>query len=206
MTLPMMWPAFLNETNGYILVLFVFSVLFIYLVMSFYHRLDRKKEEELQRMQELANSVRERMRAKDGEIEALKDEFAADYKTQFETIGTLIEQAMGPKSEQRKQEGLLAAAQQAVGKFTDPAKQREREERIDRRAEGVMTHLREDFPNFKEQDFQLLSFVIIGFDATLISIILDINPGTFYTRKSRLRDRIYTSGSAHIEQYRRWIG
>ena len=47
MTLPMMWPAFLNETNGYILVLFVFSVLFIYLVMSFYHRLDRKKEEEL---------------------------------------------------------------------------------------------------------------------------------------------------------------
>ena len=69
-----------------------------------------------------------------------------------------------------------------------------------------MAHLREDFPSLKEQDFQLLSFVIIGFDATIISIILDITPGTFYTRKSRLRGRIYSSGSGHLDQYRRWIG
>ena len=193
-------------TNSYIIILFVFSVLFIYLVMSFYHQLDKKKDEDLLRMQELADRIQEQLREKDSEIEALKNEFASTYKTQFETIGSLIEQALGPKSEQKRQEDLLAAAHKAVEDFTDPSRQQEREEQINFRTDNIMAHLREDFPSFKEQDFQLLSFVIIGFDATLISIILDITPGTFYTRKSRLRDRIYSSGSGHLDQYRRWIG
>ncbi|MBR5432429.1 MAG: hypothetical protein IK119_08660 [Bacteroidales bacterium] len=174
--------------------------------MSFYHQLDKKKDEDLLRMQELADRIQEQLREKDSEIEALKNEFASTYKTQFETIGSLIEQALGPKSEQKRQEDLLAAAHKAVEDFTDPARQQEREEQINLRTDNIMAHLREDFPSLKEQDFQLLSFVIIGFDATIISIILDITPGTFYTRKSRLRGRIYSSGSGHLDQYRRWIG
>ncbi|MBO5193421.1 MAG: hypothetical protein J6B62_00850 [Bacteroidales bacterium] len=65
-----------------------------------------------------------------------------------------------------------------------------------------MSKLRHDFPSFKEDDYRLLSYMIVGFEAKTIATLMDITPGSVYTRKSRLKDKILSTSTENAELYR----
>jgi len=68
-----------------------------------------------------------------------------------------------------------------------------------------MKHLRQDFPRLKEKDFLFFAYMIIGFDVTQISIVLNMSIGSVYTKRFRLREKISGADSPHKEQYCRWL-
>ena len=59
--------------------------------------------------------------------------------------------------------------------------------------DGVMAKLRTGCPELKENDFVFLSYVIAGFDTSLISKIMDMSKDGVRTRKSRLLKKIKSS-------------
>lgn len=65
-----------------------------------------------------------------------------------------------------------------------------------------MIKLRTDFPKFKEDDFRLLSYVIAGFEAKTIATLMDVTPGSVYTRKSRMKDKILSASTENVKLYR----
>ena len=70
-----------------------------------------------------------------------------------------------------------------------------------------MKHFREDFPDYKEEDYRFLTYLIIGFDATIISIICNIpTQAAVYMKKSRIKNRIRNSTSDFKEHYLEMIG
>ena len=54
-----------------------------------------------------------------------------------------------------------------------------------------ISHLMEDIPDLKDVDIQLFCYLVIGYDASLISLLMGIdNLNTVYSRKNRLIGRI----------------
>lgn len=67
--------------------------------------------------------------------------------------------------------------------------------------DNIMLKLRNDIPDIKESDYQLICYIIIGFTNRFISVLLDDNPHNISTRKSRLRIKICNSDSINRELF-----
>lgn len=77
----------------------------------------------------------------------------------------------------------------------------ELEQIVDLAHDGVMQHLRADFPGMKESDRRLLCYIFGGFSPQVISLFMEESVANIYARKSRIKARIKSSESAHREQF-----
>lgn len=76
------------------------------------------------------------------------------------------------------------------------------EEMIDSGLDNIMQKLRADMKTFTENDFILISYVIAGFDASLIARLMDINKKDVYSRKHRLTARILKAATENSGLYK----
>ena len=67
--------------------------------------------------------------------------------------------------------------------------------------DGIMSNLRTELPKLKEMDCSIFSLLVIGFDVTTISHILDVSMNTIYIRKSRIKQYINNLNPAHQSQF-----
>ena len=68
-----------------------------------------------------------------------------------------------------------------------------------------MTSLRRNVNRLKDDDYQFLVFLILGFDATLICMITGMSSSNYYTRKSRLKEKILSADTPDVSLYQQWI-
>ena len=74
---------------------------------------------------------------------------------------------------------------------------------IDDSLEGAVSGLKEDLPDLGEEDIRLFCYLVVGFDAPLISSLMGIdNMNTVYSRRNRLRGKIK---SLHTSKARRYL-
>ena len=59
--------------------------------------------------------------------------------------------------------------------------------------DNLMEKMRTQLPHFREVDFQLLSYIIVGFSNRAMSVFLDIKIDNLYNRIYRLKERIAVS-------------
>lgn len=139
----------------------------------------------------------------ENKLSRLRTEYAKLYQSQFTEIGRVLDYChRGDKADmaaRRYGEKVRTILQE----ITDNGKgQKMFEDRIDKDLGGVMHFLRQDFPDFKESDFRLLSFLIVGFDATTRAILLDESINNMRVKKSRIVKKILDSQSEHRDLYR----
>lgn len=72
---------------------------------------------------------------------------------------------------------------------------------LDKDLDGIMTHIRTEMPRLKELDYSIFSYLIVGFDATTISRLLDISVNNIYAHKRRLRIKIEERKPEHADQF-----
>ena len=89
--------------------------------------------------------------------------------------------------------------------FLSHEKQKERERIINDKTDHLLDKLRTEFPNLSEKDIQFLSFLLLGFDSSLISMILNVSQNSLYVRKSRLKEKILIEGSPNYHLYKVWL-
>lgn len=91
--------------------------------------------------------------------------------------------------------------------FTNDYTNREKfEAMLDADLDNIMSNLRLEMPSLKEKDYVIFSFLVIGFDVTTISNLLNITANTIYIRKSRIRHQIDEHNPAHKRQFIEAIG
>ena len=66
----------------------------------------------------------------------------------------------------------------------------ELEEIINECRNDIMKRMREQLKSFKEQDFQLISYIIAGFSYQAISVFMGVKVENLYKRMYRLKERI----------------
>ena len=135
---------------------------------------------------------------------SLRSSFAKMYQSQFDTIARLLENRKDavPNFDAAKEQ--YAARVSAV--LSDIRKgekgQKEFERLINSELDGIMTKLRTDYSNFKESDFRVLSYLVVGFDATTRSFILGGTANNMRVMKNRLLTYIKNHPTENEELYK----
>ncbi len=188
------------QKRTYMIISFILILLFVFAVVY------RKKESKrnLQRLTTLAEDLKKRIDSKTEENEQLKEKLRDSYQGQFRRLGELVETVHLAKSDSEKG-SLGRKVYEITREISSPSAQKELEAKLNSEIDNIMKHLRQDFPRLKEKDFLFFAYMIIGFDVTQISIVLNMSIGSVYTKRFRLREKISGADSPHKEQYCRWL-
>ena len=74
-------------------------------------------------------------------------------------------------------------------------------EYVDEKSGGLYSSFKKDLFNLSGDNQRLFLYVMLGFSARTISVILDQNVDMVYNKKSRLKSKILKSGVPYIEKY-----
>lgn len=119
----------------------------------------------------------------------------------FNTLDRLCEQYYIYEGTENLQPKILKEVKAIVDELrSDPAVQKSLEQSLNERYDGVMKTLREEFPNWKNEDYLLFMFSAAGFSSTTISTLLEKDKPYVYNRLYRIKERIKQSGTTHRAQ------
>lgn len=79
------------------------------------------------------------------------------------------------------------------------------EARINRDADNIIAKIREDYPRYSQDDIRLICYIVAGFDATTISVLMNITGENARVRKHRIRGRLLRDTGENAELYRIWL-
>ena len=149
------------------------------------------------------NEIRRQLgESKREDYPALKKKYMSLYKSKFELIGELCEQYIYSQDLVNAEKSIYKKVVSLVDDFTSDYTNKEKfEAMLNEDLDNIMSNLRAEMPSLKEKDYMIFSFLVIGFDVTTISILLNITPNTIYIRKSRIKHQIMEQGPIHKEQF-----
>lgn len=165
----------------------------------------RKREEEKEQYLKYADEIHRQLeKAKNNGYPELKRKFIALYQSRFETIGALYEQYSLFHGKKNEEKAIYDKVVALVDEFRSNYQNIEEfESVIDCDLDGIMSDLRHDMPDFKETDFAIFRFLLIGFDVTVISHLLNISMNAIYIRKSRMKKHIDMVSPVRKDEYLR---
>lgn len=178
----------------------MFLLSLLYILIHIYIRRQRViKEKYLAYINEINRQLQE---SKKDDYPALKQKYLSLYRSKFETIGALCEQYSTSHDLVNAESSIYRKVISLVDDFKNDYQNKDKfEAMLDEDLDGIMSNLRTELPKLKEMDCSIFSLLVIGFDVTTISHILDVSMNTIYIRKSRIRQYINNLSPAHQSQF-----
>ena len=178
----------------------MFALLIVAMVIVWYvKKQDAIKEQYLTYINEIRHQLEE---SKKDDYPALKKKYLSLYKSKFEIIGELCEQYIYSQGLVNAEKSIYRKVVSLVDDFTNDYSNKEKfDAMLDEDLDNVMTNLRAEMPFLKDKDYMIFSFLVIGFDVTTISNLLNITPNTVYIRKSRIKHQILEQNPTHKDQF-----
>lgn len=191
-----------TRTIGMIIII-VITILIFFIMYLLINKYTIKQNEEREKLIEYAEEIKRQLNeAQKNDFSELKKKYLALYKTRFETIGTLYDQYMMVNGRTDIESIIFRKVESLIKEINNDSVNRAAlESMLDEDLDMIMTHLRQEMPKFKEIDYAIFCYHIIGFDATTISRLLNITVGNVYTHKHRIRTRIEEKNPEHASQF-----
>lgn len=184
---------------------FLLFMAVLFLITKYYWQRDQQKEAYIQDLIRAQSSLQQHFKEQDETIRSLRTQCAQHYRRQFQDIADGIEHTLLTKNTTKANAFYQEKMSNAIAFFSSPETSKEREEFINEKTDGLLRNLRKDCPTINETDINLLCYMAMGFDATLISLITGMSTGSYYTRKSRIKERILSEDNPRKEYYRTWF-
>jgi hypothetical protein len=173
-------------------------VIFVCIIL-YIRRQEEGREKYLAYINEINRQLQE---SKRDDYPALKKKYLSLYRSKFETIGALCEQYSTSHDLVNAESSVYRKVTSLVDDFRNDYQNKEKfEAMLDQDLDGIMSNLRAELPKLKEMDYSIFSLLVIGFDVTTISHILDVSMNTIYIRKSRIKQHINKLNPAHQSQF-----
>lgn len=139
-------------------------------------------------------------------ISAMSEQVNRLYSTQYNLINDIYDEYFTEgKPDDNVKLHVYNRINDILLQMRDRKKTMELQASLDRYCGNVISHLREDFPELKHDDFTFLSLLIAGLAPKAVCMICNITTGNFYMKRRRLRQKIEQSGSAHIPLYLKYL-
>ena len=184
-------------------IVILLSLFLIFAVFVFIKLYIRRQEEVREKYLAYINEInRQLQESKKDDYPALKQKYLSLYRSKFETIGELCEQYSTSHDLVNAESSVYRKVVSLVDDFKNDYQNKEKfEAMLDEDLDGIMSNLRTELPKLKEMDCSIFSLLVIGFDVTTISHILDVSMNTIYIRKSRIKQYINNLNPAHQSQF-----
>lgn len=191
-----------TRTMGLIGVI-VIAVLVVIIICLILNKYLTKQKEEKEKLLEYSEEIRRQLsEAEKNDYPALKRKYLSLYKTRFETIGSLSEQYIQAEGRSDIESLMFKKVVTLIKEIKNDSTNRAKfEAMLDEDLDMIMTNLRKEMPKFSETDFAIFSYLVVGFDATTISRLLDISVNNIYVHKHRIRTRIEERHPEHASQF-----
>lgn len=212
----------IKQTSILVLSVTVISILVLLLLLLLFQKRRRKLESEKDMLIRLCdesnrmleniriqeeNAIKEvsdKLRTTEDRLLKLRTSYARMYQSQLKSIGQILDYDYSNAKQQIEiykskysewVESILNSLRY------DQRNQKEFEKIINSELDNIMAKLRTDYPTFKEDDFRLLSYAIVGFDSTTCATLLDWPENRVRVYKTRLTQKIQTMNSDNIDLY-----
>ena len=192
-----------TRTIGLIAIIILTTLLSI-IIFLLIIRYVKKQQEEKDRLLEYAEEIKRQLNdaEQNNDFSELKRKYLSLYKSRFETIGTLTDQYYQSEGRTDFESLMFKKVTSLINEVKNDSKNRKVfEAMLDNDLDGIMTNIRNEMPKLKELDFSIFSYLIVGFDATTISRLLDISVNNIYAHKRRLRIKIEERNPEHAAQF-----
>ena len=141
-------------------------------------------------------------------ISSLQQSYIQLFKGQFSTIADLCRTYLRTKrnGENFSKDQIYRKVKDILEYISDDMNRHAQfEAQIDKRLDNIISHLKADLGEMSQLDERFLCYTIVGFDSRTIATLLGLSLANVYTKKSRLKDRIYELDSPYKEFYVRVI-
>ena len=193
--------------NLSIVILIITAVSVVSVLVWIFTRRIRIQSEEKEKYIKYAEEIRRQLEASQNEnYPDLKRKYLEIYKSRFEMIASLYEEYVLYHGKKNAEHAVYAKVSEMIDGFIndqDAAKQLESV--LDESLDGLISMLRKDVPNLKEKDYAIFCFMVIGFDVTTISHLLDTSMNSIYIRKSRMKQHIEEADPENKDIYLQFL-
>lgn len=176
-----------------------FLLILLLIALVFIQYMDRKRKSALmeaniaslsKEMSVSISTLTEEINARETMLEGMRKQNIILLRERFDVIHELCSDFYSP-SRANKKDAIYKTVEKEVNKFgTDVKAQRALQMFLDEKMDNVISRMREALPKHNEADFAFISYLIMGFDAKTISLLLGMQVDTVYTKKNRLRREI----------------
>ena len=192
-----------NRTLSLISVIII-SILSIVVIISFITRYIRKQREEKDSYIRYADEVSRQLhllRSEADSLPVLKRKYLELYKSKFEDLRILCDNYLQYKDRTDAERRMYGKVVSMINELrNDAGHNAELEMMLNADLDNIITNIRSEI-KMKEIDYSIYCYLVIGFDATTISRLLDVSVNTIYIRKSRIKAAIENSMAEHKGQF-----
>lgn len=167
--------------------------------------MNRAKQEKEERDKNIFDlkSLNEREQDK---IKELRDMYVTLYQKRFCEIGKYYDAASSHRLESIKEKAyhdVISSTQTLFGEIASGSEgQKKFEARINADLDDIVSKIRSDFPKLKDDDIRFICYLIVGFDTSTISFLMDISKENVRVKKHRLREKLNGYSGPNENLYR----
>lgn len=154
---------------------------------------NRAKQEKEERDKDIFDLKSRNERERD-KIKELRDMYVSLYQKRFSEIGKYYDAASSHRLESIKEKAYHDVISSTQALFEEIASgsegQKKFEARINADLDDIVSKIRSDFPKLKDDDIRFICYLIVGFDTSTISFLMDISKENVRVKKHRLREKL----------------
>lgn len=154
---------------------------------------NRAKQEKEERDKDIFDLKSRNERERD-KIKELRDMYVSLYQKRFYEIGKYYDAASSHRLESIKEKAnhdVISSTQALFEEIASGSEgQKKFEARINADLDDIVSKIRSDFPKLKDDDIRFICYLIVGFDTSTISFLMDISKENVRVKKHRLREKL----------------
>ena len=154
---------------------------------------NRAKQEKEERDKDIFDLKSRNERERD-KINELRDMYVSLYQKRFSELGKNDDDASSHRLESIKEKAYHDVISSTQALFEEIASgsegQKKFEARINADLDDIVSKIRSDFPKLKDDDIRFICYLIVGFDTSTISFLMDISKENVRVKKHRLREKL----------------
>lgn len=154
---------------------------------------NRANEEKSEREKDILD-LKSRNEREQDKIKDLREMYVALYQKRFSEIGKYYDAASSHRLESIKEKAYHDVISSTQALFEEIASgsegQKKFEARINADLDDIVSKIRSDFPKLKDDDIRFICYLIVGFDTSTISFLMDISKGNVRVKEHRLREKL----------------
>lgn len=154
---------------------------------------NRANEEKSEREKDILD-LKSRNEREQDKIKDLREMYVALYQKRFSEIGKYYDAASSHRLESIKEKAYHDVISSTQALFEEIASgsegQKKFEARINADLDDIVSKIRSDFPKLKDDDIRFICYLIVGFDTSTISFLMDISKENVRVKKHHLREKL----------------
>lgn len=183
---------------------FAFLIFIVIVAITYLHRRLQQKNLEISKYMNMTFEIQDTLRNHDTQMSQLIQRLFNDKFELIDKLGCTYYERQNTPAEKEAIFNAVKSAIQDLG--SDKKTKMDLERIVDACNNNVMFKIREQMPNLKESDYELLCYFFARFSYRAISIFTQDKVENIYNKKSRLKSRISNSEPRDMQLFLEMLG